>query len=195
MYLLYFYRCFYGRPVFPNADDTVRSRFRRLGIVCLGLYKSLQKESGAPRNGAKFSGLHALPETQFLALKIFIFGLYGLLIPMIKLFVVGFPREMDEMELAQLFGPYGDINLLTIARDKLSGKSKGFGFIQMADQQGADQAIEALNGYAFGDRQLEVRIAEEKPAPVSKPFSRPAPKYEPVKHIAEAKKKRPRIAK
>lgn len=114
---------------------------------------------------------------------------------MIKLFVVGFPREMEEMELAQLFGPYGDINLLTIARDQLSGKSKGFGFIQMADQQGAKQAIEALNGYAFGDRQLEVRIAEEKPAPTNKPFSRPAPKYVPVATGSAIKKKRPRLSK
>jgi len=110
---------------------------------------------------------------------------------MIKLFVVGFPREMEEMELAQLFVPYGDIRLLTIARDQMSGKSKGFGFIQMMDQQGADQAIDALNGYTFGDRKLEVRIAEEKPGPVNKAFSRPAPKYVPV----TAKKKRPRIAK
>jgi hypothetical protein len=140
------------------------------------LYQPFQKESEATGNGTQFSGLHALPETQFLALKI---GYYGLLLPMIKLFVVGFPR-MDEMELAQLFGPYGDIHLLTIARDQLSGKSKGFGFIQMAEQQGAEQSIKALNGYAFGDRQLEVRIAEEKLAPVSKPFSSPAPKYMPV---------------
>ena len=50
---------------------------------------------------------------------------------MTKLFVVGLPREMDEMKLAQLFGPYGDIKLLTIIRDKSNGESKGYAFIQM----------------------------------------------------------------
>jgi RNA recognition motif-containing protein len=114
---------------------------------------------------------------------------------MIKLFVVGFPREMQEMELAQLFGPYGDIILLTIARDKISGKSKGFGFIQMADRQSADQAIAALNGYAFGDRQLEVRIAEETTLPPKRITAPPKPNYIPVSREQPAKKKRPRLSK
>jgi RNA recognition motif-containing protein len=110
---------------------------------------------------------------------------------MTKLFAVGFPREMDEMQLAQLFGPYGDIILLTIARDKISGKSKGFGFIQM-DDAGARQAIDALNGHAFGDRQLEVRIAEDKLEPPKKSFSKPKINGE---HVGGRviKKKRPRI--
>jgi RNA recognition motif-containing protein len=88
---------------------------------------------------------------------------------MTKLFVVGLPREMDEMQLAQLFGPFGDINLLTIIRDKSNGESKGYAFIQM-NEQGADEAIAGLNGYTIGDRQLEVRIADEKPEPATKPF-------------------------
>ncbi|TWR24610.1 hypothetical protein FPZ42_16060 [Mucilaginibacter achroorhodeus] len=86
---------------------------------------------------------------------------------MTKLFVVGFPREMDEMSLAQLFGPHGDIDILTIVRDKFTKQSKGFGFIHMKDAEGAQMAIEALDGKEFGDRKLEVRIAEEKPAPVN----------------------------
>ena len=86
---------------------------------------------------------------------------------MTKLFVVGFPREMDEMTLAQLFGPHGDIDILTIVRDKFTKQSKGFGFIHMKDAEGAQLAIEALDGKEFGDRKLEVRIAEDKPAPVN----------------------------
>ncbi|RFZ90451.1 hypothetical protein D0C36_21935 [Mucilaginibacter conchicola] len=86
---------------------------------------------------------------------------------MTKLFVVGFPREMDEMALAQLFGPHGDIDILTIVRDKFTKQSKGFGFIHMKDEEGAQLAIEALDGKEFGDRKLEVRIAEDKPAPVN----------------------------
>lgn len=111
---------------------------------------------------------------------------------MTKLFAVGFPREMDEMELAQLFGPYGDIQLLTIARDKISGKSKGFGFIQM-DDAGAKDAIAALNGYAFGDRLLEVRIAEEKQLPLPKPSFKPKPEFT-RETIQPVRKKRPRLS-
>ncbi len=113
---------------------------------------------------------------------------------MIKLFVVGFPREMDEMQLAQLFGPYGDIKLLTIARDQIGGKSKGFGFIQMDDKD-AYQAIEALNGYTFGDRQLEVRVAEEKPEPAKQPPVQRKTNYVPVTANSPVRKKRPRLSK
>ncbi len=113
---------------------------------------------------------------------------------MTKLFVVGFPREMNEMELAQLFAPYGDIKLLTIATDKVSGKSKGFGFIQM-DDNGAHQAIEALNGYPFGDRQLEVRIAEDKEVPVKRSFVQQKTKLIALDNNSTVKKKRPRLSK
>jgi len=114
---------------------------------------------------------------------------------MIKLFVVGFPREMDEIQLAQLFGPYGDIQLLTIARDKISGKSKGFGFIQMNDVKDANKAIEGLNGYAFGDRKLEVRIAEEKLEPVKRAKSPNKITYVPASEKPVARRKRPRLTK
>lgn len=112
---------------------------------------------------------------------------------MTKLFVVGLPREMDEMQLAQLFGSFGDIKLLTIIRDKISSESKGYGFIQMDDQD-ADLAITRLNGYTIGDRQLEVRIADEKPEVVAKPAFKAKPVYIPVSDNP-VKKKRPRISK
>lgn len=112
---------------------------------------------------------------------------------MTKLFVVGLPREMDEMQLAQMFGPFGDIKLLTIIRDMSSGESKGYGFIQMDDQD-ADRAIVGLNGYIIGDRQLEVRIADEKSEPAAKPAYKAKPAYIPVS-ASSVKKKRPRISK
>jgi splicing factor 1 len=100
---------------------------------------------------------------------------------------------MDEMGLAQLFGPYGNIELLTIARDKISGKSKGFGFIQM-DDSGALDAIAALHGYAFGDRILEVRIADDRQQPASKPAFKAKPAVTPAAG-QPVRKKRPRINK
>jgi RNA recognition motif-containing protein len=112
---------------------------------------------------------------------------------MTKLFIVGLPREMDEMQLAQLFGPFGDIKLLTIIRDKSNSTSKGYGFIQMDDQD-ADSAIAGLNGYTIGDRQIEVRIADEKLEPPAKPAFKAKPVYIPLS-ANPVKKKRPRISK
>jgi RNA recognition motif-containing protein len=111
---------------------------------------------------------------------------------MTKLFVVGLPREMDEIQLAQLFGLFGDIKLLTIIRDKSNGESEGYAFIQM-DDQGADEAIAGLNGYSIGDRQLEVRIADEKHEPAATPVFKAKPPYVPVSPDT-VKKKRPRIS-
>jgi RNA recognition motif-containing protein len=111
---------------------------------------------------------------------------------MTKLFAVGFPRELDELQLAQMFGPYGDIELLTIMRDQVTGRSKGFGFIHMRTESGAMNAIEALNGKPFGDRQMEVRLAEDKEAVQSRPVYQPVKKH---KAATPEKKKRPRLNK
>lgn len=108
---------------------------------------------------------------------------------MTKLFAVGFPRTLDEMQLAQLFGPFGDIELITIIRDKFTQESKGFGFIHMKNENDALEAIETLNGKTFGDRQMEVRLAEEKEPVISKPIYKPVPKTS----NAPQKKKRPRL--
>jgi RNA recognition motif-containing protein len=79
-----------------------------------------------------------------------------------KLFVVGLPRDMEEIKLVELFSAHGIVNTVTIVTDKLSGKSKGYGFLTMADQTGAERAIAALDGSTLDGRQLSVRIAEDK---------------------------------
>jgi RNA recognition motif-containing protein len=104
---------------------------------------------------------------------------------MTKLFTGGFPLSYDEMQLAQLFGPYGDIDSITIVRDKFSGQSKGFAFIHMKTAEGAANAAANLDGYDFGERKLEVRLAEEKPKP---------PVYKKISANTAAKPKRPRIS-
>jgi RNA recognition motif-containing protein len=108
---------------------------------------------------------------------------------MTKLFAVGFPRTLDELQLAQLFDPSGDIELITILRDKITNESKAIAFIHMKTENGALEAIKALNGKAFGDRQMEVRLAEEKEPATTKPVYKPAPKT----NNAPIKKKRPRL--
>ncbi|MDB5145933.1 MAG: RNA-binding protein, partial [Mucilaginibacter sp.] len=80
---------------------------------------------------------------------------------MVKLFVGGFPLDMDELKLAELFAPHGDIRTIKLVRDKQTRVCKGYGFIEMADQVSAQNAVWVLNGQAMGDRQLTVSIREE----------------------------------
>ena len=118
---------------------------------------------------------------------------------MIKLFIVGFSRDMQEIELVERFSAYGQVNTVTIVTNKETGKSQGYGFLTMTDQAGADRAIEALNGATIGDRQISVRVAEDKAIPSAKKYSNSenpsqnTPSYIKIEKPAELlKKKRPR---
>ena len=81
---------------------------------------------------------------------------------MTKLFVVGFPRETSEIELDQLFTNHALVRDITIIRDMQTGESKGYAFVDMMDEAGAERAIKALDGMTFGKRVMSVRIAEQK---------------------------------
>ena len=96
---------------------------------------------------------------------------------MTKLFVVGIPRDMDEIELLELFSAHGQVGIVTVVTDRDSGESKGFGFVHMEDRAGAERAIAALNGAEIDERKISVRIAEKKQTPA----------------VQAVKKKRPRI--
>ena len=118
---------------------------------------------------------------------------------MVKLFIVGFSRDMQEIELVERFSAYGQVNTVTIVTNKETGKSLGYGFLTMTDQAGADRAIVALNGATIGDRQISVRVAEDKAVPSPRKYSNAgnfpqnAPTYTKIEKPAELlKKKRPR---
>ncbi|WP_460678960.1 RNA recognition motif domain-containing protein [Mucilaginibacter koreensis] len=116
---------------------------------------------------------------------------------LVKLFVGGFPLEIDEMELAKLFAPYGDISTIKIVRDKKTRICKGYAFIEMNDRKGAEAAAEALDGTDMNGKQLTVKINEDtaaKPSYAPK-FSSPQrqPVYQKVSRPGtEERKKRPR---
>lgn len=87
---------------------------------------------------------------------------------MAKLFIVGFPKEFQEVALIELFSFHGIVNTITLVTDKDTGTPKGYGFITMNDAAGANRAIQALNGTTIGGRTVSVRFAEEKaPSKVS----------------------------
>jgi RNA recognition motif-containing protein len=88
---------------------------------------------------------------------------------MIKLFVSGFPLDITEIALAKLIAPYGDIATLKIVRDKKTRICKGYAFVEMETKEGAKQASEALNGTPMLDRELTVKISEEKPVITTQP--------------------------
>jgi RNA recognition motif-containing protein len=119
---------------------------------------------------------------------------------MVKLFIVGFPRDMEETELAEFFNVYGEVCAVTIITDKETGVSQGYGFLTMIDQDSANRAIAALDGATIDDRQISVRVADNKKAAVTKVFTTmPGKKADEPKYVKVekpeplTKKKRPRI--
>tara|TARA_B100001175_G_scaffold256929_1_gene225116 strand:- start:316 stop:561 length:246 start_codon:yes stop_codon:yes gene_type:complete len=69
---------------------------------------------------------------------------------------------VSEDELEALFAQYGEVNSARIITDRDSGRSKGFGFVEMASADSGNSAIEALNGNDFGGRDLRVNQAKER---------------------------------
>ncbi|OOQ58438.1 RNA recognition motif domain-containing protein [Mucilaginibacter pedocola] len=81
---------------------------------------------------------------------------------MVKLFIVGIPRDMDEVELVELFSAHGTVDTVTVVTNRVTGESKGYGFITMADPAGAERAIAALDQAEIDGRTVSVRFAEER---------------------------------
>lgn len=86
---------------------------------------------------------------------------------MTKLFVGGFPLDFTELDIAMLVGFHGDISTIKIVRDKKTRICKGYAFLEMTSKEGAERAVEALDGTTTGGRVLAVKIREE--VPVAKP--------------------------
>ena len=68
-----------------------------------------------------------------------------------------------------LVGFHGDISTIKIVRDKKTRICKGYAFLEMADKEGAERAVEALDGTKVSGRQINVKIREEKPVPPPRP--------------------------
>ena len=78
-----------------------------------------------------------------------------------KIFVAGLPYDLDDDELVEIFEKFGTIISAKVAMDKETGKSKGFGFIEMQNDEEALDAIESLNDISLGKKPLVVKKAEE----------------------------------
>ena len=83
-----------------------------------------------------------------------------------EIYVGNLAWSASEQELADSFGEYGTVEKATIIVDRDSGRSRGFGFVTMNDNEQGNAAIEALNGTDLGGRALKVNEArprEERP--------------------------------
>ena len=76
-----------------------------------------------------------------------------------KLFIAGFPYALTEQELNDSFAQAGSVVSAKIINDKETGKSRGFGFVEMATEAEAEAAIEMWNGRDLGGRKVVVNIA------------------------------------
>lgn len=79
-----------------------------------------------------------------------------------NIFVGSLPWSMQDAELAKQFEQFGEVSSAKIITDKFSGRSKGFGFVEMPNDDQAQKAVDALNGTEIGGRKIVVNKAREK---------------------------------
>ena len=76
-----------------------------------------------------------------------------------KLFVGNLPYETTEQDLEALFGQAGAVETVTVVRDRMTGRARGFAFVEMANDEDAQKAMTQLNGHQLGGRALTVNEA------------------------------------
>ena len=80
-----------------------------------------------------------------------------------NIYVANIDFKATDADLKQLFQPYGDVSSAKIIIDKETQRSRVFGFVEMADDAAANQAISKLNGSSFQGKNLDVSPARPKP--------------------------------
>ncbi len=79
-----------------------------------------------------------------------------------KLFVAGLPYDLDDAELTEIFEKFGPIISAKVSMDRETGKSRGFGFVEMQNTQDGKDAIEHLADISLGKKPLVVKEAEDR---------------------------------
>ena len=79
-----------------------------------------------------------------------------------KLYVGNLPYSADDHSLRTNFAEFGDVASAKVMMDRDSGRSKGFGFVEMGTAEQADAAIQGLNGMSVGGRSIVVNISRPK---------------------------------
>jgi RNA recognition motif-containing protein len=83
-------------------------------------------------------------------------------IPLKKIYVGNLPYKVNDSELLDMFSEFGEVLSANVITDRMSGRSKGFGFVEFEDDAAADKAIEEMNGKEVEGRALTVNEARPK---------------------------------
>lgn len=92
----------------------------------------------------------------------------------VNIYVGNLAYSTTEQELSELFGAYGEVRSAHVISDKATGQSKGFGFVEMSDNQAAENAIRELNGKQVKGRALKVNEAKPR---ADRPPQQRRPRY------------------
>jgi len=79
-----------------------------------------------------------------------------------NIFIAGLSYNITDADLNDLFGEYGDITSAKVIMDKETGRSKGYGFVEMNDEDAGQKAIEELNGAEYDGRTISVSVARPR---------------------------------
>jgi len=88
----------------------------------------------------------------------------------VNIYVGNLSREVTEDELRQAFEPFGQVTSVNVIKDRYSGESRGFGFVEMATKSEAQAAITGLNGTSLGERTLSVSEARPRAEGGRRPY-------------------------
>jgi RNA recognition motif-containing protein len=81
-----------------------------------------------------------------------------------KIYVGNLAKTTTEEEINTLFAKAGEVSLVEVVKDKVSGLSKGFAFVTMNAESDAEKAITMFNAYSLSDHELKVNVAKPKAA-------------------------------
>ena len=80
----------------------------------------------------------------------------------VQIFVGNLAFTVTEQDVRELFAPYGVVDRINLITDRETGRPRGFGFVEMADNHAAEEAIQALNGKELAGRALHVDEARQR---------------------------------
>ena len=79
-----------------------------------------------------------------------------------NIYVGNLPYSISEEDLQNAFGEHGTVTNVNIIKDRVTGNSKGFGFVEMENDDEGQKAIEEMNGAELGGRPLKVNVARPR---------------------------------
>lgn len=91
-----------------------------------------------------------------------------------NIYVGNLPYEFSEEELRQLFAEFGNVTSANVIKDKVTGNSKGFGFVEMDNDEDGQKAVDELNGTEIKGRSLKINLARPR---TDKPRMAPRKKW------------------